>query len=59
MLFRSEKWWQGKYTLSEFHERIQSIRDLRSVTIENAGHMMHHDQPEQLAEHLSLFLESP
>ena len=53
-----EKWWQGKYTLSEFHERIKAIPDLRSVTIENAGHMMHHDQPQQLAEHLCGFLES-
>jgi pimeloyl-ACP methyl ester carboxylesterase len=26
------------------------------VTIENAGHMLHHDQPEVLARHIEEFL---
>ena len=54
-----EKWWEGKYTLDEFHERLQSIADLRSVTIEDAGHMMHHDQPLALAQHIEAFLQQP
>ena len=54
-----EKWWQGKYTLDEFHQRLQSIADLRSVTIDDAGHMMHHDQPQILAQHIEAFLQQP
>ena len=42
-----EQWWQGKYTLAEFHERLKSVPQLQQAKIENAGHMLHHDQPEQ------------
>ena len=54
-----EKWWEGKYTLDEFHERLESIADLRSVTIADAGHMMHHDQPQDLAQLIEAFLQQP
>jgi len=54
-----EKWWEGKYTLDEFHERLESIADLRSVTIADAGHMMHHDQPWDLAQLIEAFLQQP
>lgn len=54
-----EKWWEGKYTLDEFHERLLSIADVRSVTIAHAGHMMHHDQPLDLAQHIEAFLQQP
>ncbi len=54
-----EKWWEGKYSLDEFHERLQSIADLRSVTIADAGHMVHHDQPLALAQHIEAFLQQP
>ena len=54
-----EKWWEGKYSLDEFHERLQSIADLRSVTIAAAGHMVHHDQPLALAQHIEAFLQQP
>ena len=54
-----EKWWEGKYSLDEFHERLQSITDFRSVTIADAGHMMHHDQPLDLAQLIEAFLQQP
>ena len=54
-----EKWWQGKYKLEEFHERIKHIKDIHSVTIHDAGHMMHHDQPQVLAQHIEAFLQQP
>ena len=54
-----EKWWEGKYSLDEFHERLESIADLRSVTIADAGHMMHHDQPLDLAQLIEAFLQQP
>ena len=51
-----EQWWQGKYTLAEFHERLRSVPQLQQAKIENAGHMLHHDQPEQLAALIENFL---
>jgi pimeloyl-ACP methyl ester carboxylesterase len=54
-----EKWWQGKYKLEEFHERLKHIKDIHSVTIQDAGHMMHHDQPLELAQHIEAFLQQP
>ena len=54
-----EKWWQGKYKQEEFHERLKHIKDIHSITIEDAGHMMHHDQPQVLAQHIEAFLQQP
>jgi pimeloyl-ACP methyl ester carboxylesterase len=54
-----EKWWQGKYKLEEFHERLKHIKDIHSVNIQDAGHMMHHDQPQILAQHIETFLQQP
>jgi pimeloyl-ACP methyl ester carboxylesterase len=44
-----DQWWQGKYTLAEFHARLQSVPNLQQAVIQDAGHMLHHDQPAQLA----------
>ncbi len=43
------QWWQGKYTLAEYHERLQSVSDIRIAVVQDAGHMLHHDQPEAVA----------
>jgi pimeloyl-ACP methyl ester carboxylesterase len=51
-----EQWWQGKYSLAEFHERLQSVPQLQQAKIEDAGHMLHHDQPEKLAALIENFL---
>jgi pimeloyl-ACP methyl ester carboxylesterase len=51
------KWWQGKYTLSEYHERLKVLSDVRIAIVEDAGHMLHHDQPERLARLIEDFLE--
>jgi pimeloyl-ACP methyl ester carboxylesterase len=53
-----EQWWQGKYTLAESHERLQSVPQLQQARIEDAGHMLHHDQPEKLARLIEDFLLS-
>jgi pimeloyl-ACP methyl ester carboxylesterase len=50
------QWWKGKYTLDEYYERVKVIRDLRRATIQDAGHMLHHDQPGELATLLEEFL---
>jgi pimeloyl-ACP methyl ester carboxylesterase len=53
------KWWKGKYTLAEFHERLRSVPKLAQGTVTDAGHMLHHDQPEQVARLMENFLHSP
>jgi len=44
-----DQWWQGKYTLAEYHERIKNVPNLKQAQVTDAGHMLHHDQPQQLA----------
>ena len=51
-----EKWNQGRYTLADYHERLKSVADARVVRIEDAGHMLHHDQPDALAALIEGFL---
>ena len=51
------QWWKGKYTLAEFHERLQSVPQLTKATVQEAGHMLHHDQPQALAKLLEAFLK--
>jgi pimeloyl-ACP methyl ester carboxylesterase len=54
-----DTWWKGRFTLAEYHQRIRSVKNLRTVVIEDAGHMMHHDQPAVLAQHIEAFLNQP
>ncbi|MCC2675838.1 MAG: hydrolase-like protein [Ramlibacter sp.] len=51
-------WWQGRYTLAEYHERLKSVPDVRMGRVEDAGHMLHHDQPAALARLIEEFLDS-
>ncbi|ABD70415.1 alpha/beta hydrolase [Rhodoferax ferrireducens T118] len=50
------QWWKGKFTLAEHHERLRVVPQLEIVRVEDAGHMLHHDQPKQLAELIERFL---
>lgn len=49
-------WWKGKYSLDDYHERLQQVPDARVAVVQDAGHMLHHDQPEQLARLIEDFL---
>ena len=49
-------WWKGRYTLQEYHERLKSVPSVDIATVDNAGHMLHHDQPHALATLLERFL---
>ncbi len=51
-----DTWWGGKFTLPQYHERLKSVPNVRSTVIPDAGHMMHHDQPEILAREIEAFL---
>ena len=50
------QWWQGKYTLDEYHERLKAVPDCRIAVVQDAGHMLQHDQPEALAALIEEFL---
>ncbi len=49
------RWWGNAYPRSEFHERLEVVPDARCATVQDAGHMLHHDQPQALAELLENF----
>jgi pimeloyl-ACP methyl ester carboxylesterase len=51
------KWWEDRYDLSEFMQRIAVVPNVSHATVANAGHMLHHDQPVVLAQHLEDFLD--
>jgi pimeloyl-ACP methyl ester carboxylesterase len=44
---------------AQYAERRAAFRNLRYVTVSNAGHMLHHDQPERVARLLEQFLSAP
>lgn len=49
-------WWKGKFTLEQYHERIKNVPNVEIGYIPDAGHMMHHDQPELLAAMIERFI---
>jgi pimeloyl-ACP methyl ester carboxylesterase len=51
-----DMWWRGKYTLAEYHERLKSVPNVEIARIDDAGHMMHHDQPDVLAALIERFI---
>ena len=51
-----DAWWKGRYTLAEYHARLKDIAHVEVARIEQAGHMMHHDQPEVLAALIERFI---
>jgi pimeloyl-ACP methyl ester carboxylesterase len=50
------QWWKGRYTIDEYHERLNHVPQVRRAEIQDAGHMLHHDQPEAIAALLADFL---
>jgi pimeloyl-ACP methyl ester carboxylesterase len=49
------QWWKGRYTLAQYHERLQAVPHLEKTVIQDAGHMLQHDQPETLARLIEKF----
>ncbi len=49
------QWWKGRYTLAEYHQRLQAVPQLEKAVIPDAGHMLQHDQPGQLARLIETF----
>lgn len=50
------QWWNGTYTLAEYHQRLTHVRTCQTAVVHDAGHMLHHDQPEQVARLIEQFL---
>jgi pimeloyl-ACP methyl ester carboxylesterase len=50
------QWWKSSYTLAQFHERLQVIPQVRIARIQDAGHMLHHDQPAAVARLIEDFI---
>jgi pimeloyl-ACP methyl ester carboxylesterase len=50
------KYWGDRYPRSEFDTRLSVVRRVTRAVLEDCGHMLHHDQPQRLAEHLLQFL---
>lgn len=51
-----DTWWKGQYTLSDYHARLRAIPQVEITRIGEAGHMLHHDQPEVLADIIERFI---
>jgi pimeloyl-ACP methyl ester carboxylesterase len=53
---RLDAYWGGRYSHAEFQQRLGHVAQVRQVALRDAGHMLHHDQPEALATALIEFL---
>jgi pimeloyl-ACP methyl ester carboxylesterase len=51
-----DQWWKGAFTLAQYHERLKNVPHAQVARIDDAGHMMHHDQPEILAGLIERFI---
>ena len=51
-------WWKDRYTLDEFHQRLQAVPQCQRTVLPDSGHMLHHDQPERLARLVEDFLRN-
>jgi pimeloyl-ACP methyl ester carboxylesterase len=49
-------WYKGTFTLAQYHERLQTVPHVQIKVVPDAGHMMHHDQPQMLAQLIEAFL---
>ena len=51
--------WKGRYTRAEYRARLAAVPDARIAVVEDAGHMLHHDQPLRVARLIEDFLRPP
>jgi pimeloyl-ACP methyl ester carboxylesterase len=53
------RWWKDRFTLAEYHERLRHVPHCRIAVVLDAGHMLHHDQPQAVADLIESFLSAP
>jgi len=51
-------WWGTRYGHEEFYQRLAVVPNVEKFRVAPAGHMLHHDQPQALAERLEAFLDA-
>ncbi|MFG6486922.1 alpha/beta fold hydrolase [Roseateles sp. BYS78W] len=51
------RFWGTRYPRDDFEARLALVPGLERTVLQDAGHMLHHDQPEALAARLELFLD--
>jgi pimeloyl-ACP methyl ester carboxylesterase len=51
-----DHWWKGTFKLAEFHERLKVVPRHQLAVVDDAGHMLHHDQPEAVAALIERFV---
>ena len=51
------QWWKDQYTLAEYHQRLQAVPHCRIAQVADAGHMLHHDQPQIVAQMIEDFCQ--
>ncbi|WP_144327204.1 alpha/beta fold hydrolase [Tepidimonas charontis] len=49
----------GEHSLEEFFRRLQVVPHCRTARVDDAGHMLHHDQPQQVAALIEAHLDAP
>ena len=49
-------WWGNRYSKEEFHRRLDLVADAERHVVSPAGHMLHHDRPEDIAALVEAFL---
>ncbi|MFY3383666.1 alpha/beta fold hydrolase [Paracidovorax sp. MALMAid1276] len=51
------QWWKDRYTLDEYHQRLTHVAHCRTAVVQDAAHMLHHDQPARVAQLIETFLD--
>jgi pimeloyl-ACP methyl ester carboxylesterase len=52
------QWWKGQYDLAQYQDRLKVVQRVQQAVVQDAGHMIHHDQPDALARLIEPFLAS-
>lgn len=52
------QWWKGSFTLAQHHERLKSVRQVEIAQVPDCGHMLHHDQPQAVAQLIEQFVST-
>ncbi|WP_120969016.1 alpha/beta hydrolase [Comamonas sp. lk] len=50
------QWHKGRYSLEQYHARLQQVKNCEIAVVQDAGHMLHHDQPQAVARLIENFL---
>lgn len=50
------QWWKGRFTLAQHRERLKSVADIEITQVPDCGHMLHHDQPQAVADLIERFV---